>query len=102
MIYMPYGDQTRLPCVIYRGGTSKGVFIKRNDLPQNAALRDRLLLAIFGSPDPRQIDGLGGGDPLTSKFALIGPSTDPKADVDYTFAQVEPRQTNRRLDGELR
>ena len=49
-----------------------------------------MLLAIFGSPDPRQIDGLGGGDPLTSKFALIGPSTHSKADVDYKFAQVSP------------
>ena len=85
-----FGDQIRIPCVIYRGGTSKGVFIKRNDLPKEAALRDRLLLAIFGSPDPRQIDGLGGGDTLTSKFALIGPPTHPDTDVDYTFAQVSP------------
>lgn len=80
----------RIPCVIYRGGTSKAVFMKRNDLPQDLALRDRLLLSIFGSPDPRQIDGLGGGDPLTSKFALIGPPTRNDADVDYTFAQISP------------
>lgn len=85
-----FGDQIGIPCVIYRGGTSKGVFIKRNDLPQETGLRDKLLLSIFGSPDPRQIDGLGGGDTLTSKLALIGPSTHPKADVDYTFAQVSP------------
>jgi len=89
-MYMNFGDQIRIPCVIYRGGTSKGVFIKRNDLPPDTALRDRLLLAIFGSPDPRQIDGLGGSDPLTSKFALIGPSTHSRADVDYKFAQVSP------------
>jgi len=84
------GDQVRIPCVIYRGGTSKAVIIKRNDLPPEQPLRNRLLMSIFGSPDPRQVDGLGGGDTLTSKFALIGPPTREGTDVDYTFAQVSP------------
>ncbi len=74
--------------VIHRGGTSKGIFIKKNELPTDPAERDRVIRAIFGSPDLRQIDGLGGADVLTSKLAIIGPSTRPDADVDYTFAQV--------------
>ncbi len=85
-----FGDQISIRCVIYRGGTSKAVFIKRNYLPKDPVLRDRVILAIFGSPDPRQIDGLGGADPLTSKLAVIGPPTREDADVDYTFAQVSP------------
>jgi 2-methylaconitate cis-trans-isomerase PrpF len=72
-----------------RCGTSKGIFLHKNHLPQDAARRDRVILAIFGSPDPRQIDGLGGAEPLTSKLALIGPPTREDADVDYTFGQVE-------------
>jgi 2-methylaconitate cis-trans-isomerase PrpF len=72
-----------------RCGTSKGVFMHKNHLPQDEKLRDKLILAIFGSPDPRQIDGLGGAEPLTSKLALIGPPTRDDADVDYTFGQVE-------------
>jgi len=78
----------RIPCVILRGGTSKGLYIKANHLPQDKALRDKTILAIFGSPDVRQINGLGGADPLTSKLAIIGASSHPEADVDYTFAQV--------------
>lgn len=81
-------DQVRIPCVIMRGGTSKGIYLKENDLPQEKEKRDKLILAIFGSPDIRQIDGLAGADPLTSKLAIIGPSTHPEADIDYTFAQV--------------
>lgn len=81
-------EQLRIPCVIMRGGTSKGIYIKQNDLPADKAERDRVILAIFGSPDVRQIDGLAGADPLTSKLAIIGPPTHPEADVDYTFAQV--------------
>ncbi|MEG1858357.1 MAG: PrpF domain-containing protein, partial [Pseudoflavonifractor sp.] len=81
-------DMLRIPCVIMRAGTSKGIFIKENDLPKDQALRDKTILAIFGSPDVRQIDGLAGADPLTSKLAIIGPSTRPDADVDYTFGQV--------------
>lgn len=80
--------QIRIPCVIMRGGTSKGIYLKANDLPDDPVQRDKLILAIFGSPDIRQIDGLAGADPLTSKLAIVGPSTHPEADVDYTFAQV--------------
>lgn len=82
-------DMFRVPVVIYRGGTSKAVFIKEYDLPAESARRDRVINAIFGSPDKRQIDGLGGADPLTSKLAVIGPPSRPDADVDYDFAQVD-------------
>lgn len=75
-------------CSIVRGGTSKGIFIMENELPPPGPARDRLLCAIFGSPDVREIDGLGGADTLTSKCAIIGPSSHPQADVDYTFGQV--------------
>lgn len=81
-------EMRRIPCVIMRAGTSKGIFLKPNHLPQDQKKRDKAILAIFGSPDVRQIDGLGGADPLTSKVAIIGPSTHPDADVDYTFGQV--------------
>lgn len=74
--------------VIYRGGTSKGIFINRNELPTDLVQRGRVIRGIFGSPDRRQIDGLGGADVLTSKLAIIGPATRDDADVDYTFAQV--------------
>ena len=86
-------DQIRIPCVIMRGGTSKGIFLKVNDLPQDQDERNKMLLAIFGSPDARQIDGLAGAEPLTSKLAIIGPSTHPDADVDYTFGQVSINDT---------
>ncbi|MDR0435139.1 MAG: 3-methylitaconate isomerase [Gracilibacteraceae bacterium] len=75
-------------CVILRGGTSKGVYLLENDLPQDAAERDRVILRIFGSPDARQINGLGGADPLTSKVAVVAPSRRPDADIEYTFGQV--------------
>ncbi|UWG97888.1 3-methylitaconate isomerase [Dehalobacter sp. DCM] len=81
-------EQRRIRCAILRAGTSKGMFLMENDLASDAAQRDREILAIFGSPDVRQIDGLGGADPLTSKVAIIGPSTRDDADVDYTFGQV--------------
>jgi len=71
-----------------RGGTSKGPFFLAKDLPSEIALRDRVLLAVMGSPDPRQIDGIGGADPLTSKVAIISRSERPGIDVDYLFAQV--------------
>lgn len=74
--------------VIARGGTSKGIFINRNELPKDPVQKDKVIRAIFGSPDLRQIDGLGGADVLTSKLAVIGPSTRSDADVDYTFGQV--------------
>lgn len=80
--------QQRVPCLLMRGGTSKGAYFLADDLPVEAAARDRLLLAAMGSPDARQIDGLGGGDSLTSKVAIIKRSQRPGVDVDYLFAQV--------------
>lgn len=71
-----------------RGGTSKAACFLAADLPAERAVRDRVLLAVMGSPDARQIDGIGGADPLTSKVAIISPSTRQDADVDYLFAQV--------------
>jgi 2-methylaconitate cis-trans-isomerase PrpF len=83
-------------CVIMRGGTSKAIFLKEADLPPDNDERLNMILAIFGSPDPRQIDGLGGADPLTSKVAIIGPprtnhSRAANTHVTYTFGQVEIR-----------
>lgn len=80
--------QTRIPCLQIRGGTSKGAYFLAGDLPADPALRDRVLLAVMGSPDARQIDGIGGADSLTSKVAIVRPSTRADADVDYLFAQV--------------
>ncbi|KAF0219556.1 MAG: hypothetical protein FD176_3478 [Rhodospirillaceae bacterium] len=81
-------DLQRIPCVWMRGGTSKAAFFHASDLPEDGTARDRLILAAMGSPDPRQIDGIGGGTPLTTKVAIISRSTDPEADLDYLFAQV--------------
>lgn len=77
-----------VPCVIMRGGTSKGVFISSLDIPSSKEQREKIICSLFGSPDPRQIDGLGGADPLTSKVAIVGPSNRSDADVDYTFGAV--------------
>lgn len=71
-----------------RGGTSKGGYFLKEDLPADTAARDALLLAIMGSPDPRQIDGMGGADPLTSKVAIVSRSSRAGIDVDYLFLQV--------------
>ncbi|WP_040263477.1 4-oxalomesaconate tautomerase [Pseudomonas massiliensis] len=87
-------SQRAIPCLMMRGGTSKGAYFLASDLPQDPQVRDKVLLAVMGSPDPRQIDGIGGADSLTSKVAIIQPSTRPDADVDYLFGQVvvaEPR-----------
>lgn len=81
-------DMKEIKCTIMRGGTSKGIFIMENELPTDQRARDDMICQIFGSPDLRQIDGLGGADVLTSKLALIGPPTRKDADVDYTFGQV--------------
>lgn len=78
-----------IPCEIIRGGTSKGIYILGNDLPSDKEKRDKVILSVFGSPDLRQIDGLGGADPLTSKLAIIERSDRMDADIDYTFGQVE-------------
>lgn len=80
--------QTAIPCTVMRGGTSKGLYFRLADLPADRAARDAVLLAAMGSPDPRQIDGMGGAHPLTSKIAVVGPSTHPDADVDYLFLQA--------------
>jgi len=80
--------QRAVRACLVRGGSSKGVFLHSRDLPAPGALRDQVVLRIFGSPDPRQIDGLGGADVLTSKLAIVGPPSVPGADVDYTFGQV--------------
>jgi len=85
---MAPASQTRIPCTLMRGGTSKGPFFLASDLPSEIAVRDRVLLAIMGSPDSRQIDGIGGADPLTSKVAIISRSARPGIDVEYLFAQV--------------
>ncbi|HIG44059.1 MAG: 4-oxalomesaconate tautomerase [bacterium] len=80
--------QTAIPTVLMRGGTSKGLYFLGRDLPLNITERDRILLAALGSPDDRQIDGVGGAHPLTSKVAIVTPSEAPEADVDYLFLQV--------------
>ncbi|SDV48729.1 2-methylaconitate cis-trans isomerase PrpF family protein [Chitinasiproducens palmae] len=82
--------QRRIPAVYVRGGTSRALVFKTTDLPSDAAARDAILLAAIGSPDPnrRQLNGLGGGVSSLSKIAIVGPSTRPDADVDYTFGQV--------------
>ena len=75
-------------CMWMRGGTSKGGYFLKGDLPADPAARDAFLLGAMGSPDPRQIDGMGGADPLTSKVAVVSKSTRPGIDVDYLFLQV--------------
>jgi 4-oxalomesaconate tautomerase len=80
--------QTPIRCSVLRGGTSKGLYFHAGDLPADPATRDAVLLAALGSPDPRQIDGMGGASPLTSKVAVIRRSQRPGADVDYLFLQV--------------
>ncbi|MCB1334091.1 MAG: 4-oxalomesaconate tautomerase [Roseivivax sp.] len=77
-----------IACLWMRGGTSKGAVFRAGDLPADPAARDALLLRVMGSPDPRQIDGIGGADPLTSKAAVLSPPTRSDADVDYLFLQV--------------
>jgi 4-oxalomesaconate tautomerase len=71
-----------------RGGTSRGLYFRRDDLPSEAGARDALLLAVMGSPDAQQIDGMGGAHPLTSKVAVISKTDDDGVDVDYLFLQV--------------
>jgi 2-methylaconitate cis-trans-isomerase PrpF len=80
--------QTAIPCVMMRGGTSRGPFFLREDLPADDEAMKRVLLRVMGSPHVRQVDGIGGADPVTSKVAMVRRSTHPDADVDYLFAQV--------------
>jgi 4-oxalomesaconate tautomerase len=85
---MSDGVASGTPCMWMRGGTSKGGYFLKDDLPIDPAERDALLLHIMGSPDKHQIDGMGGGDPLTSKVAVIGKSKRKGVDIDYLFLQV--------------
>ena len=81
--------QTRIPCVVMRGGTSRGPFFLASDLPADTATRDNVLLAVMGSPHEIQVDGIGGAHSVTSKVAIISKSKSSAADVDYLFAQVQ-------------
>ncbi|MET0981212.1 MAG: PrpF domain-containing protein, partial [Telluria sp.] len=83
-------DLLAIPCILMRGGTSRGPFFLESDLPSDPAARDRVLLAAMGSPDQRQIDGLGGAHPLTSKVGIVRKSTTPGVDLDFLFAQLQP------------
>ncbi len=85
-----------IPCMIMRGGTSRGPFIHMTDLPESEEARVQVLLDLMGSGHPLQVDGIGGGNSLTSKVAIVGRSKRPDADVDYLFAQVDV--TERRVD----
>lgn len=83
--------QTAIPYMLIRGGSSKGVFLHKKDLPNDPELLEKMLIAIMegvGVGDPRQIDGLGGGDSLTAKIAIVNPSEAEEADLDYLFVQV--------------
>jgi len=82
--------QTAIACMLMRGGTSKGLFFRACDLPSDPQRRDRVLLAAMGSPDIRQIDGVGGAHPLTSKVGIVGVSDKPGVDVEFLFAQLQP------------
>ena len=82
----------KIPCVLMRGGTSRGPFLLASDLPADPARRDAVLMKIMGSPDPLQLNGLGGGKSVTSKTAIVSPSREPGADVDYLFAQVKVKE----------
>jgi 4-oxalomesaconate tautomerase len=81
-------DETGVRCTMLRGGTSRGLYVEATDLPAEPAARDDLLLRLMGTPDPRQIDGLGGATTLTSKVAVVSPSESPDVDVDYLFLQL--------------
>lgn len=82
--------QTAIPCMFMRGGTSRGPFFKATDLPADVPTRDKVLLAVMGSPDRRQIDGLGGAHPLTSKVGIVSQGSKAGVDLDFLFAQLQP------------
>ena len=86
--------ETIIPCVLMRGGTSRGPFFLADWLPADPAERDRLLLTAMGSPHALQVDGLGGGNSLTSKVAIVSRSRRPGCDIDYLFAQVSVDQAS--------
>lgn len=85
-------DMIRIPCVLMRGGTSRGPYFIASDLPTDPARRDRVLLSAMGAGHDLEIDGIGGGHPATSKVAIVGPSRRDGVDVDYLFAQVRIRE----------
>ena len=82
--------QTAIPSLFMRGGSSRGPFFLASDLPTDMPTRDRVLLAVMGSPDRRQIDGMGGAHPLTSKVGIVSPSRTPGVALDFLFAQLQP------------
>ncbi|WP_323017303.1 4-oxalomesaconate tautomerase [Castellaniella sp.] len=84
--------QKPVPALFMRGGTSRGPFFLESDLPSDPAVRDRVLLAVMGSPDRRQIDGMGGAHPLTSKVGIVRAGTTPGVDLEFLFAQLQPDQ----------
>ena len=91
-------------CILMRGGSSKGAYFVKDDLPTAIDERDRVLMGLMGSPDARQIDGIGGAHPLTSKVAVVSVSERPDTDLDYLFLQVavgEPVVTDRQNCGNL-
>ena len=91
---MPEMMQDAVRCMLMRGGTSKGAYFLASDLPHDTAGRDTVLLALMGSPDPRQVDGIGGAHPLTSKVAVVSRSTLPGCDIDFLFCQVGVSQAS--------
>lgn len=82
-------EQVAIRCTLLRGGTSKGVYLHEQDIPESGPIRDRVLKRIIGTPDVMQIDGLGGTHLVTSKIAILKRSSRPDADIDYTFAQAD-------------
>src|SRR6202451_1172144 len=85
--------QRSIPCLFMRGGTSRGPFFLESDLPREEAARDAVLLSIMGSPDARQIDGLGGADPLTSKVGIVRTGQTAGVDLEFLFAQVSVKES---------
>lgn len=96
--------QNAIPCMLFRGGTSKGAYYLDSDLPSDPVEREHVLLGVMGSPDKRQIDGVGGAHPLTSKVAIIKKSEREGIDIDYLFVQVlveEARTTSAQNCGNI-
>jgi len=86
----PFSDGRPIPCIVMRGGTSRGLFFQEHDLPQDPIIRDRVIMAAVGAPDPRQVDGLGGADMLLSKVAIVSGSADAGVDIECEFANIAP------------
>src|SRR5699024_6647282 len=87
------GGQTAIPYALMRGGTSRGPMFLATDLPADQLRRDSVLLAVLGSPHPLQVDGVGGGHPLTSKAGIVAVSEVDDVDIDFTVAQLQPEAT---------